>query len=65
MTAKHSFQISFLLSITIVCVVSANVPTTIAAEQADDSFHDILALAGLGQEALATLSTDADYDHDA
>lgn len=64
MTVKHSFQISFLLSITITCVVSASVPTTIAAEQADDSFHDILALAGLGRENLATLSADADYDHD-
>jgi hypothetical protein len=54
----------FLLSITIAWLASGQVPRGIAAEQTDDSFQDVLALAGLGPEILATLSTDADYDND-
>lgn len=55
---------SLLLSIAIACVVSSRLPKAIAAEQADDGFQDVLALAGLGSEALATLSSDADYSND-
>ncbi|MCH8840799.1 MAG: hypothetical protein IH831_09025, partial [Planctomycetes bacterium] len=55
---------TFLLSVAIACVVSGCAAAAIAAEQADDNFQDVLALAGLGQEVLATLSADADYGKD-
>ncbi|MCH7750842.1 MAG: hypothetical protein IH898_01635 [Planctomycetes bacterium] len=60
---------TFLLSVAMAwivsgCFVSGCVPVAIAAEQADDSFQDVLALAGLGREVLATLTSDADYGKD-
>ena len=63
MTIKHPHRSFVLLCIAIACVVSGSV-ASIAAKQENDSFQDVLALAGLGREALATLSTDAEYGTD-
>ncbi len=60
MTAGRSSQLLAECCVALACLIGA----TFAAETVDDSFQDVLAMAGLGNEVLAPLAVDAEYDLD-